>query len=113
MAAIPVGSAMRRCLVFVRLDGATVRPGQLAAPELPVRPGRCPSCRCFPALIIVAIALGIIGAGVDGLLFLLFIGIMLFVADLIHAAMRMRRSPPPRLVTHQSPGPHGAARRTP
>ncbi|WP_369145134.1 hypothetical protein [Streptomyces sp. R44] len=67
------------------------RAGQPAA-ELPVRPRRRPSCRLFRALIIVAIAiaLGTIGAVVDGLLFLLFIGIVLFVADLIHAAMRMR-----------------------
>lgn len=57
------------------------RAGRPAA-ELPVRPRRRPSCRLFLALII--------GAVVDGLLFLLFIGIVLFVADLIHAAMRMR-----------------------
>ncbi|WP_370413644.1 hypothetical protein [Streptomyces fradiae] len=46
----------------------------------------------FLALIIVAIVLGIIGAVVDGLLFLLIIGIVLFVADLVYAAWRMRRS---------------------
>lgn len=46
----------------------------------------------FLALIIVAIVLGIIGAVVDGLLFLLFIGIALFVADLVYAGSRMRRS---------------------
>ncbi|MEX0171769.1 hypothetical protein [Streptomyces sp. LMG1-1-1.1] len=46
----------------------------------------------FLALIIVAIVLGIIGAVADGLLFLLFIGIVLLVADLIYIAMRMRRS---------------------
>ncbi|MFF4578109.1 hypothetical protein [Streptomyces sp. NPDC001389] len=38
----------------------------------------------------VVIALGIIGAVVDGLLYLLFIGIVLFVADLIPATTRMR-----------------------
>ncbi|MFB7371153.1 hypothetical protein ACFC0D_15060 [Streptomyces sp. NPDC056222] len=46
----------------------------------------------FLALIIVAIVLGIIGAVVDGLLFLLFIGIVLLVADLIYIAMRTRSS---------------------
>ncbi|MFE2555477.1 hypothetical protein ACFXGT_05485 [Streptomyces sp. NPDC059352] len=46
----------------------------------------------FLALIIVAIVLGIIGATADGLLFLLVIGILLLVADLIYIALRMRRS---------------------
>ncbi|WP_405855147.1 hypothetical protein OG361_19180 [Streptomyces sp. NBC_00090] len=51
----------------------------------------------FLALIIVAIVLGIIGATADGLLFLLIIGILLLVADLIYIALRMRRS------THRRP----------
>jgi hypothetical protein len=46
----------------------------------------------FLALIIVAIVLGIIGAVVDGLLFLLFIGIVLLVADLVYITLRTRRS---------------------
>ncbi|MFF9013412.1 hypothetical protein ACF09C_10660 [Streptomyces sp. NPDC014870] len=46
----------------------------------------------FLALIIVAIVLGLIGAVVDGLLFLLFIGIVLFVADLVYIGLRTRRS---------------------
>ncbi|MEU3690955.1 hypothetical protein [Streptomyces narbonensis] len=46
----------------------------------------------FLALIIVAIVLGIIGVVADGLLFLLFIGIVLFVADLVYLFMRTRRS---------------------
>ncbi|MEU7296074.1 hypothetical protein AB0A76_23140 [Streptomyces exfoliatus] len=46
----------------------------------------------FLALIIIAIVLGIIGATADGLLFLLIIGIVLLVADLIYITMRMRRS---------------------
>ncbi|MFD9034395.1 hypothetical protein ACFVZW_25120 [Streptomyces sp. NPDC059567] len=46
----------------------------------------------FLALIIVAIVLGLIGAVVDGLLFLLFIGIALLVADLVYIALRTRRS---------------------
>ncbi|MFD7323184.1 hypothetical protein ACFV9D_19145 [Streptomyces sp. NPDC059875] len=46
----------------------------------------------FLALIIIAIVLGIIGATADGLLFLLIIGIVVLVADLIYITMRMRRS---------------------
>ncbi|MFJ2935102.1 hypothetical protein ACIO8G_20320 [Streptomyces sp. NPDC087219] len=46
----------------------------------------------FLALIIIAIVLGIIGAVADGLLFLLIIGIVLLVADLIYITMRMRRA---------------------
>ncbi|ALO09476.1 hypothetical protein AQF52_3882 [Streptomyces venezuelae] len=46
----------------------------------------------FLALIIVAIVLGIIGVVADGLLFLLFIGIVLLVADLVYLSMRTRRS---------------------
>jgi len=46
----------------------------------------------FLALIIVAIVLGLIGAVVDGLLFLLFIGIVLLVADLLYIALRTRRA---------------------
>lgn len=46
----------------------------------------------FLALVIIAIVLGIIGATADGLLFLLIVGIVLLVADLIYITMRMRRS---------------------
>ncbi|MEV0116599.1 hypothetical protein AB0H77_25680 [Streptomyces sp. NPDC050844] len=46
----------------------------------------------FLALVIIAIVLGIIGATADGLLFLLVIGIVLLVADLIYITKRMRRS---------------------
>ncbi|WP_411070890.1 hypothetical protein [Streptomyces sp. cmx-4-25] len=42
------------------------------------------------AVITVVIALGIIGAGVDGPLCLFFIGIVLFVAGLVPATTRMR-----------------------
>jgi membrane protein implicated in regulation of membrane protease activity len=45
----------------------------------------------FLFLIIVAIALGIIGATVDGLFYLLIIGIVVLVADLAYATMRFRR----------------------
>ncbi|MFF3604440.1 hypothetical protein [Streptomyces sp. NPDC002463] len=46
----------------------------------------------FLALIIVAIVLGLIGVVADGLLFLLFIGIAVLVADLVYIAVRTRRS---------------------
>ena len=43
--------------------------------------------------MIVAIALGIIGVAVKGLLYLLVIGIVVFLGALILAALRMRRRP--------------------
>ncbi|WP_329622517.1 hypothetical protein OG357_20440 [Streptomyces sp. NBC_01255] len=42
----------------------------------------------FLTLIIVAMVLGIIGVTADGLLFLLFIGIAVFVAALTYAVKR-------------------------
>jgi hypothetical protein len=47
----------------------------------------------FLLLVIAAIALGIAGVAVKGLLYLLFIGIGVFLAALILAALRMRRRP--------------------
>jgi hypothetical protein len=47
----------------------------------------------FLLLVIVAIALGIIGVVAKGLLYLLIIGIVVFLAALILAALRMRRRP--------------------
>ena len=47
----------------------------------------------FLLLIIVAIALGIVGAVAKGLLYLLIIGIAVFLVALILAALRMRRRP--------------------
>ncbi len=47
----------------------------------------------FLLLVIVAIALGLVGVVVKGLFFLLIIGIAVFLADLILAALRMRRRP--------------------
>ncbi len=44
----------------------------------------------FLLLVIVAVALGIIGAVVKGLLFLLIIGIVLFLADFIFLGARLR-----------------------
>jgi hypothetical protein len=46
----------------------------------------------FMALVIVAIVLGIIGVIAHGLIFLLVIGIVLFIADLAYLALRWRRS---------------------
>jgi hypothetical protein len=47
----------------------------------------------FLLLVIVAIALGIVGVVVKGLLFVLFIGIVVLLGALILAALRMRRRP--------------------
>jgi hypothetical protein len=47
----------------------------------------------FLLLVIVAIVLGLVGVVVKGLLYLLFIGIVVFLAALIFAALRMRRRP--------------------
>jgi hypothetical protein len=46
----------------------------------------------FLLLIIVAIALGIAGAVVKGLLYLLVIGVVVLVADLVLVGVRIRRS---------------------
>ena len=45
----------------------------------------------FLLLVIAAIALGIVGVVVKGLTYLLIIGIAVFLAALILAALRMRR----------------------
>ena len=47
----------------------------------------------FLLLVIVAIALGIVGVVVKGLLYLLFIGIVVLLGALVLAALRMRRRP--------------------
>jgi hypothetical protein len=47
----------------------------------------------FLLLVIVAIALGLVGVVVKGLLFLLFIGIAIFLGALLFGALRMRRRP--------------------
>jgi hypothetical protein len=47
----------------------------------------------FLLLVIVAIALGIVGVAAKGLLFLLFIGIVVLLGALVLAALRMRRRP--------------------
>jgi hypothetical protein len=47
----------------------------------------------FLLLVIVAIVLGIFGVVVKGLLYLLIIGIVVFLGALLLAALRMRRRP--------------------
>ena len=47
----------------------------------------------FLMLVIAAIVLGIVGVVAKGLLYLLIIGIVVFIAALIMAALRMRRRP--------------------
>ena len=47
----------------------------------------------FLLLVIVAIALGIAGIVVKGLLYLLIIGIAVFLGALLLGALRMRRRP--------------------
>lgn len=46
----------------------------------------------FLLLVIVAIALGIVGVVAKGLFYLLIIGVVVLVADLIFAGVRVRRS---------------------
>src|SRR5258708_37253103 len=58
----------------------------------------------FLLLVIVAMVLGIVGVVAKGLLYLLFIGIVVFLGALLLGALRMRRRlgrPPAR----QIPGP--------
>ena len=52
----------------------------------------------FLLVVIIAIALGILGAVVKGLLYLLVIGVVLIVADVAYIAIRSRHSArrPPR-----------------
>ncbi len=47
----------------------------------------------FLFLVIVAIVLGLVGVVVKGLLFLLFIGIVVLLGALLLGALRMRRRP--------------------
>jgi hypothetical protein len=47
----------------------------------------------FLLLLIVAIVLGIVGVVAKGLLFLLIIGIAVFLGALLFGALRMRRRP--------------------
>ncbi|MFF9090656.1 hypothetical protein ACF1BE_30555 [Streptomyces sp. NPDC014991] len=45
----------------------------------------------FLFLILVAVVLGIIGVAAHGLFYLLIIGAVVLVVDLVYAAMRFRR----------------------
>ncbi|MFF4356540.1 hypothetical protein [Streptomyces sp. NPDC001604] len=45
----------------------------------------------FLVLVLVAVVLGIIGAAANGLGYLLAIGIVLFVADMVFFAVRLSR----------------------
>jgi hypothetical protein len=47
----------------------------------------------FLLLVIAAIALGIVGVVVKGMLYLLFVGIVVLIGALLLAALRMRRRP--------------------
>ena len=47
----------------------------------------------FLLLVVVAIVLGLLGVVVKGLLYLLFIGIAVFLGALILGALRIRRRP--------------------
>jgi hypothetical protein len=47
----------------------------------------------FLLLVIVAMVLGIVGVVAKGLLYLLFIGIVVFLGALVLGALRMRRRP--------------------
>jgi hypothetical protein len=47
----------------------------------------------FLLLVIVAIVLGIVGVVVKGLVYLLIIGIAVFLGALVLGALRMRRRP--------------------
>ena len=47
----------------------------------------------FLLLVIVAIVLGLVGVVVKGLLYLLFVGIVVFLGALVLGALRMRRRP--------------------
>jgi Flp pilus assembly protein TadB len=47
----------------------------------------------FLLLVIVAIVLGLVGVVVKGLLFLLFIGIVVLLGAFLLSALRMRRRP--------------------
>lgn len=50
----------------------------------------------FLLLILIAVGLGIVGVVVKGLLYLLFIGIVIFLIALALGAFRMRRAAKPQ-----------------
>ncbi|MFG1665329.1 hypothetical protein [Streptomyces sp. Y7] len=46
----------------------------------------------FLFLLLVAVVLGFVGVLAEGLLYLLFIGVLVAVLDLVYVGMRLRRS---------------------
>ena len=52
-----------------------------------------PMVALFLLLVIAAIVLGIVGVAVKGLIYLLIIGIVVFLGALVLGALRMRRRP--------------------
>jgi Flp pilus assembly protein TadB len=66
--------------------------GDWPAAEHPNR-AEDPMIALFLLLVIAAIALGIVGVVAKGLLFLLIIGIVVFLGALTLGALRMRRRP--------------------
>jgi hypothetical protein len=67
------------------------QPAAMAGPVLASKENQM--IALFLLLVILAIALGLVGVVVKGLLFLLFIGIVVFLGALIFGALRMRRRP--------------------
>src|ERR1019366_2875963 len=57
----------------------------------------------FLLLVIAAIVLGIVGVVAKGLLYLLFIGIVVFLGALLLGALRMRRRPGRRQARNSPP----------
>jgi hypothetical protein len=49
----------------------------------------------FLLLVLAAVALGIVGAVVKGLFYLLIIGVVVFLGAFVVAGIRMRRGRPP------------------
>ncbi|MFE1438111.1 hypothetical protein [Streptomyces sp. NPDC058739] len=57
-------------------------------------PGRHPAVVLFLILLVAGIALIAIGAAIDGMLYLLSVGVLLLIADLLYLAARsLWRSP--------------------
>lgn len=50
----------------------------------------------FLLLVIVALVLALLGVLVKGLFYLLIIGLVIFVLDLLAVGLRLRRRPPKR-----------------
>src|SRR6266571_6472460 len=77
----------------LRRRGPLTRPATRRHHHLPARSRNSRQSPFFLLLVIVAVVLGIIGVAAKGLLYLLFIGIVVFLGALIFAALRIRRRP--------------------